>query len=336
MNLQERITALAFLGTRLSQLTAEREEWAQEAYSRNKWFTPENIALAFKGIEKFLQKDVLEKWTSKYNFDETRQVKTVGVVMAGNIPMAGFHDMLSVLISGNKLMAKMSSQDPVLIKKLAELLVEIEPWFSDRIIFREKINEADAYIATGSDNTSRYFEYYFSKKPNIIRKNRSSIAILNGTETVHDIKELGKDIFSYFGLGCRSISHIYLPEGYDKEKLPPGLESFSTVVDYQKYGNNYEYNRALFLLKRIPYLDTGYLLLREEESIFTPVSVLNYSYYKNDEDLKVRIESHQHQIQVISSVGAWYKDSVDFGKTQQPDIWDYADNIDTLKFLTSI
>lgn len=336
MNLQERIKALSFLGRRLEQLTDERKEWAREAYIRNRWFTEENTALAFQGIIKFLKQDVLEAWTADYDFGNSRQAKIVGVVMAGNIPMAGFHDLLSVLISGHKIMAKLSSQDPVLIKHVTDLLIEIEPWFGDRILFRDKIAEADAYIATGSNNTSRYFQYYFSRKPHIIRKNRSSVALIKGEEDQQALEALGKDIFTYFGLGCRSVSKIYFPQGYLVERVLPALSNFSSAVDFQKYANNYEYNRAVYLLKKIPYIDTGYIILREDESVFSPVAVLHFSFYQSEEDLDRRLKAVQDQIQITTSAGGWYRGSVPFGKAQQPEVWEYADKVDTLRFLSEL
>lgn len=336
MELSERIEALAELGYRLESLPAsELEQWELNARALNKWFTESNILKAMKGIRKMLFKDDLKHWIEKYTFPET-QGRTIGLVLAGNIPFVGFHDVLAVLISGNKAEIKLSSQDSFLMSKLLDLLVEIEPRFNSRIIITEKLSQSDAYIATGSDNTSRYFEYYFSKKPNIIRRNRTSVAVLNGKETDKDLIELGQDIFSYFGLGCRNISKVFLPEDFEPEKLIKGLESYSYVVDHSKYANNYEYNRAIFLLKNIPYLDNGFCIFKEDEGIVSPISVLYYEFYSSEKQLKTALNEHKEKIQVITSADGWWEKSVPFGKAQEPELYDYADNVDTLRFLTAL
>lgn len=336
MELSERIKAFAELGNRIDALPApELEQWVLHAKALNKWFTEDNIVKALKGIRKMLYKEALTEWVESYTFQEDHS-HTIGLVLAGNIPFVGFHDVLAVLISGNKAEIKLSSQDSFLMTKILDLIKEIEPRFDSRVITTDKLSQSDAYIATGSDNTSRYFEYYFAKKPNLIRRNRTSVAILNGKETEDDLRELGQDIFSYFGLGCRNISKVYLPEGFEPEKLIKNLESFSYVVDHSKYANNYEYNRAIFLLKNIPYLDNGFCIFKEDEGMVSPISVLYYEFYSSEDQLKTLLNEHKEKIQVITSVGGWWKNSVPFGKAQEPELYDYADNVDTLKFLSEI
>jgi hypothetical protein len=242
-----------------------------------------------------------------------------GVIMAGNIPLVGFHDFLSVLISGNNIIAKTSSKDCELIVKISGILCDINPGFTDKIEFTNgPLTDFDVIIATGSNNSSRYFESYFSKYPNIIRKNRTSIAILDGNETDAELESLGTDIFSYFGLGCRNVSKIYLPEGYELSKL---IQNWSTFA-------NYDFNKAVYLVNKEIFHDTGYILLKENNTLSSPVSVLYFEYFKSQFAAEQRIKKNMENIQCI--VGT---DSIPFGKAQSPQLWDYADGIDTIDFL---
>ncbi|MEI9922101.1 MAG: acyl-CoA reductase [Bacteroidota bacterium] len=323
MKLSERIHAFAELGSSLHSIEpGEKEVLYRHAGNNNAWFTPEQCDLALKGISKFLIKDKLEKWASGYPV--SNDAKKVGVVMAGNIPLVGFHDLLCVLISGHHLAAKLSSQDKVLMRYVVEQLVKIEPRFKDSISFVERLNDVDAVIATGSDNTSRYFEYYFRNKPHIIRKNRSSVAVLTGNETNDQLTALGKDVFSYFGLGCRNVSKLIVPEGYDFIRMLDLWEIYHDVANQHKYVNNYDYNKSILLVNRVPHLDNGFVLITENSALVSPISVL---YYANSGDL------NSDKIQCIVGSGNNY---VPFGKTQEPELTDYADNVDTLKFLTGL
>ncbi len=303
----------------------------------NGWFIEENVRSSVAGIAYMLEKDKLEKWLSAYNFKENNIPKTVGVIMAGNIPIVGFHDFLCVLISGNTCVAKLSSQDNRLIKAIAKKLLAIEPRFNDRIIFEDgKLENIDAVIATGSNNTSRYFEYYFGKYPNIIRKNRNSVAVLTGTETPEQIALLGDDIFLYFGLGCRNVSKLYVPEGYNFDNFFNAIESRKKIVFHSKYANNYDYNKAILLVGKQLHFDNGFLLLKEYEALTTPVSRVNYSFFKDLADVKAELEARKNEIQcVVSATPDEYNSGVAFGQSQQPELWDYADGVDTMKFLLS-
>ena len=321
MKLSERIGAFAELGNLLHSIEpGDRNILFLNANNNNAWFTPQQCDLALKGICKFLVKDKLEKWMAPYPAPVT--VKNVGVVMAGNIPMVGFHDMLCVLISGHRLAAKLSSQDMVLMRYVVEQLVNVEPRFKEYISFVERLNDVDAVIATGSDNTGRYFEYYFRSKPHIIRKNRSSIAVLNGSETDEQLVALGKDVFSYFGLGCRNVSKLVVPEGYHFSRMLDLWEVYHDIAHHHKYVNNYEYNKSILLVNRTPHLDNGFLLITENEALVSPISVV---YYAHAADLT------SDKIQCVVS-----SKHVPFGKTQEPELTDYADNVDTLKFLTGL
>jgi hypothetical protein len=249
--------------------------------------------------------------------------------MAGNIPLVGFHDFLSVLISGNNILAKTSSKDAELIVYLGEILCSLNPAFRQRIKFTEGIlSDFDAVIATGNDNSSRYFEYYFGKYPHIIRKNRNSVAIIDGNETDQELENLGTDIFSYFGLGCRNVSKIYLPGGYDFHTMIRNWNRFSDIINHSKYANNYEYNMAVYLVNKEKFLDTGYMLLKESTELSSPVSVLYYEFYNSEEILSGEIDKLKEKIQCVTG-----NNYIPFGKVQFPKLWYYSDNIDTLDFL---
>ena len=276
----------------------------------------------------------LKEWISAYPYQEKE--KRVGVVMAGNIPAAGFHDMLCVLLSGHKLVAKLSSQDKVLIKYIASLLVAEYPALDFKIEFADQLKEVDAIIATGSDNSSRYFDYYFASYPNIIRKNRTSCAVLNGTETEEDYLKIGEDIFRYYGMGCRNLSKLYLPKDFPLNDLLKNLEKYSPVINHAKYHNNYGYHKAIFLMNSVPHLDTGFLLLQESEQFVSPLSVLYYEHYNDQADLKERLHQWKEKTQVITSKEGWLDQSIPFGEAQKPKVKDYADKVDTMHFLNSL
>jgi hypothetical protein len=256
--------------------------------------------------------------------------------MAGNIPLVGFHDFLSVLISGNKALVKLSSNDTILLPYLTKVLFSIEPEFEDLIEFTdEKFIDFDGVIATGSNNTARYFEYYFGKYPNIIRKNRNSVAVLTGNESTEQLELLANDIFRYFGLGCRNVSKIYIPEDYNFDPFFKAMYSWRHVINQNKYMNNYDYNKAVYLMSNIPLLDNEFMLLKEDKSLSSPISILYYEYYSSMEELTSLIEVSREQIQcVVSECGM--PGEVPFGTTQSPSLWDYADGVDTMEFLLNL
>lgn len=341
MKLQERIDAFVKLGSRLHTIEAgDKNNLYRRAADHNAWFTAPHCEMALNGILKFLVKDNLERWVmgsrrksephSNHYELSPEEPRKVGVVMAGNIPMVGFHDLLSVLISGHKLAAKLSTQDTILMRFVVEQLVEIEPRFGEYISFAERMNDAQAVIATGSDNTARYFEYYFRHIPHIIRKNRSSCAIIRGDETPEQLKILGKDVFNYFGLGCRNVSKLFVPEGYDFRQLLDVWEGYQDVSNHHKYVNNYDYNKSILLVNCKHFYDNGFVLITENQALVSPISVLYYESYSGTPDLD------SEKIQCVASSTGWYTGSVPFGKTQEPELWDYADGVDTLKFLQEV
>ena len=306
------------------------------SYSYNGWFTPESVSKSLNGIAVMLDEDGLIEFSKAIK--EPIAIKKVAVIMAGNIPAVGFHDLLCVLLSGHTILIKVSSDDPTLIPFLAGMLIYYNEEFAPSINFSEgKLINFDAVIATGSNNTAKHFEYYFGKYPHIIRKNRSSIAILNGKETKEELTELGKDIFYYYGLGCRNVSKIYVPQGYKFDTLFESVYDYKYVLDNKKYNNNYEYNRAIYLLDLIPFLDNNFLIIREKEDLHAPTSVLFYETYTNQESIVEKINSLMPNLQcIVSNFEIEGLKTIAFGHTQEPTIFDFADNVNTIDFLNTI
>jgi hypothetical protein len=300
--------------------------------SHNGWYTPEQVYFSIHSWAKALTEENLGKWLSSYEIDSAKP-KKIALILAGNIPLVGFHDFLSVLITGNSVLVKTSSNDQHLLPFLAKYIISIEPEFVEKITFVEgKLEHFDAVIATGSNNTARYFEYYFKDKPSIIRKSRNSVAVLNGTESKEQLIALGEDIFRYFGLGCRNVSKLFVPKGYTFEAFFEAIFAYQEVIHYEKYANNYDYNKAVFLMSNFKLLDNGFLTLKEDKSHASPISSVFYEFYDNIDDLQTRLSSESEQLQCIVSAQL-VENSIPFGQTQQPNLWDYADNVDTISFL---
>ncbi len=340
----ERLQTFVALGNFLRSASAQSElnQVTQQAHYKNNWFTPANSLVALKAIaDEFLNADKLTTWLNQYP-DKPNQPCTVGVVMAGNIPAVGFHDLLCVLMSGHRLLAKLSNQDFVLIHYLIQKLKEINPAFDSLITEAERLNAADAYIATGSNNTARYFDYYFAKKPHVIRKNRTSVGLLMGEESEEEFQKLGHDLSDYYGLGCRNVSTLLVPEGYDFVPLLRALEpQASLYLNNHKYQNNYDYNKSIYLINAVPHLDNGYLLLTQNDGLVSPISVVYYQTYRTLADATAWFDERADRIQVVASAQGWYTGSpalpgVPFGQTQRPGLRDYADGIDTMSFLTQL
>ncbi len=303
--------------------------------SHNGWYTPENVFFAINSWANALTDENLSIWLRKYDFNNSK-TKSVGIILAGNIPLVGFHDFLSVLISGHKVLVKTSSNDQKLLPFLSKYLVSVNKNFKNHITFVDgKLENFDAVIATGSNNTARYFEYYFKDKPSIIRKSRNSVAVLNGSESKEQMIALGEDIFRYFGLGCRNVSKLFIPKNYNFDHFFNGMFPYQDVIKYEKYANNYDYNKAVFLMSNFALLDNEFLTIKEDLGYASPIASVFYEYYDNLETLKTRLETEKEQIQCIVSNNL-ISNSIAFGQTQIPNLWDYADNVDTLEFLIKI
>jgi len=312
------------------------------SYIKNGWFTRENVISSFFGIAEMLRDDQLDKWLSHYDAQlfERAAPKTVAVIMAGNIPFVGFHDMMCVLLSGNSFLGKLSSNDKSLPVKFAKILCEIEPRFQSFITFSEgPVSGFDAVIATGSNNSARYFEYYFGRYPNLIRKNRNSVAILTGDETEDDLLGIADDIFMYFGMGCRNVSFLFLPERYDFHRMIMAFNKYENLKNHHKYFNNYEYHKAVLLVNGAPHLDTGFLVFKEDDSLNSPIAMLHYKKYKTLVDVENHLKTYMDQIQCIVAKNSNMLPGVDCvlpGEAQKPKPWEYADGVDTLKFLMNL
>jgi Acyl-CoA reductase (LuxC) len=336
MNLQHRLDLLVRLG---DYILSDDEKWleARERSSlENSWFLPEFVELATKNIaETFLKKENLETWIARempeaeMNKDKTNP-KSVGLVMAGNIPLVGFHDWLCVFISGHIARIKPSSKDQVLIKHLVAKMTEWDKEMNTLAGFEEILRGCDAYIATGSNNSSRYFEYYFRKYPHIIRRNRTSVAILSGDESTDDLDKLADDVYLFFGLGCRNVTKIYVPPGYDFIPLLEIFKKYNRLADYHKYKNNYDYNLAIHLLNKTQYMSDGSLLLVKEPSFFSPIGQLNYDFYVKKSELVCSLKGSSDLQAIIGS------DFIPFGMAQSPSLTDYADGVNTMQFLATL
>ncbi|WOC40226.1 acyl-CoA reductase [Polaribacter sp. HL-MS24] len=305
------------------------------AQEHNSWFTKEALLDSISSWSNALTEENLTKFTSSLQ-SKNPSSKKVAIVMAGNIPLVGFHDFLSVLISGHAVLVKQSSNDKHLLPFLAKYLEHIAPEFKQKIIFtEEKMTDFDAVIATGSNNTARYFEYYFKNKPNIIRKSRNSVAILTGKESDSDLEKLSDDVFQYFGLGCRSVSKIFVPRGYNFDAFFSGMYNKKELLSNAKYANNYDYNKAVYLMSEFDLLENGFLMIKEDESYSSPIATVFYEYYENEIDLKIKLYEDRDKIQCIVAKN-FIENEIHFGETQNPKLWDYADGINTLEFLSNL
>ena len=330
MKLQNRIELLKQLKKYLHQNRPEWQEAKQKASMANGWFTPEFIDLSVNNIiEHFLDEQQLTNWVQHYHIDDNIVAKNVGVVMAGNIPLVGFHDFLSVFITGHQQTIKLSGKDDILLKHLVQQLYSWEVTMQNYVSFASMLKGCDAYIATGSNNSAVYFDYYFSKYPSIIRRNRTSVAIIKGNETTAELEKLSADIHAYFGLGCRNVTKIYIPEGYDFIPLLQSFHRYKYFADHNKYRNNYDYNLSIYILNNQFYMTNESILLIESGPVFSPISQLNYSFYTDWDAVVAELKSN-NDVQCIAGL------DIPFGKTQSPGLLDYADGVDTMQFLLSL
>lgn len=338
MHLKERIAALDWLGQQLVDFSEPLQAAIRYTHLKNEWFTPENTEKALRSIQStFLQKSALEKWMAHYTFPSEQIPLKVALVLAGNIPLVGFHDVLCVFLSGHRAQVKLSEKDKYLLPYLIKVMAEQYPAVKNRIQFTEKLEDYDAVIATGSNNSARYFESYFGRYPHIIRKNRNAVAVLDGKETAEDLAGLGEDIFTYFGLGCRNVSKIYVPPAYDFEPLLTALHEHRQIVLHSKYKNNFDYNYTLLILNRVPYQANGCILLTENDALTSRIANLHYAYYDSEAALQEELENRREEIQCVVSrkeIENWQV--VAPGQAQHPGLLDYADGVDTMQFLLAL
>jgi len=326
LTIDRRIELLCDLGKYMDQNSLEWMDGQDRAVGSNAWFTAAHISLAIENIiDQFLQKDKLAQWIGKYTLPTN--IRTIGIVMAGNIPLVGFHDFLCGFVSGHKLLLKLSSKDEVLLKHLISKMAGWEPLVAGQVQIADRLNDCDAYIATGSNNTARYFEQYFGKYPHIIRRNRTSVAVLDGAETDEELALLADDVYMYYGLGCRNVTQICVPKEYDFARLLHIFNKHNDYADLNKYKNNYDYHLAIYLLNRVPYMSNESLLMVENDLPFSAVSVLHYKFYENKKKLIEEL-NHNNDIQAIIGNGL-----IPFGDSQKPALSEYADGVDTMAFL---
>ena len=341
MTLKQRISAFVQLGLFINRYASNKplsceiklheglDEIIEVSHLHNNWFTPAFIKEAIINLSVFLDEHTLVLFTSNYKEKES---KTIALICAGNIPLVCFHDLLCVLLSGNKVLIKLSSDDDVLVPFFLKLLTHYEPLYESQLEFASgRLSNFDAIIATGSNNTASHLNYYFGKYPNIIRKSRTSIAILKGDESNLELKKLGKDIFQYFGLGCRNVNKLFVPRGYSFDLFFESIISYGEVINNKKYGNNYDYHRAIYLLESMPFLDNNFVMLKESSDLHSPVGVIYFQYYDSELDIESYLNNNQENIQCI--VGQKY---IPFGYSQQPVITEFADKINTLEFLVNL
>ena len=338
--LTKRIDALASLGQFLSGFSFKEEDPFTQVLKKgtaaNGWFTRDFLNHAIQTWGDTLTHTNLEKWVSKYQLKEPKTPKTVALILAGNIPLVGLHDLLCVWVSGHHALVKCASKDPYLLPFIADFLEQSVNEAYSRIQFTdEKLEGYDAVIATGSNNSARYFEYYFSKVPHIIRKNRNGIAVLSGNESKEELKALATDLVMYYGLGCRNVSKLFLPEGYDLNQVFEGLYRFSEIIQNSKYANNYDYNRAILLMNNRPFWENGFFILKEDKAYAAPIALAHFEYYIHLEAVKKQIAADSEKIQCVVS-HMEIPQTIPFGSTQKPQLWEYADGLDTLAFLTNL
>lgn len=346
MSIPKRISAIYDLGQFFSFITENeidknsnlsKFKYLEEEFNsklklaeiHNPWFTQDNLKFCLEQWGKILTKENLENWISNYSV--TENPKHVGIIMAGNIPLVGFHDLISVLLSGHNAIVKTSSKDDILMDFVINYLLEFED-SKDSIQKVERLKNHDAVIATGSNNTARYFEFYFKEIPHIIRKNRTSVAVLNGNESDEDLKKLAEDIFRYFGLGCRNVTKLYLPEGFNTDKIFEAFFDWNQIINHTKYSNNYDYNRAIYLMGNEEFLDNNFVILKNSKELFSPIGVINFEFYNDLNEVKNEFIQNEEKIQCL--VGNDFE--IPFGDTQKPSLTDYADGVDVMKFLENL
>lgn len=341
MKLENRLEILDSLGKELKELCNNDEHFGfpgfETIYNSNPWFTEDFVKHSLNEWSNLLGIENLKIWISKYDISNKLSDKTLGIIMAGNIPLVGMHDFICAFVSGVKLKIKLSSKDNVLMKWVIERVSEKSAFNNDRIsLCEDQIKDFDAIIATGSNNSNRYFDFYFSRVPNILRKSRNSVAVLSGDETTEELERLADDIFMYFGLGCRSISKLYVPQNYSFEKMVKATHKYEYLKNCFKYANNLDYQYALLSMNRILLINAGHLYLLENNDLHAPVAILNYEFYNNKSEVFEELTKKSESLQCIVTKFNNIANTISFGDSQKPKLDEYADNIDTMSFLTSL
>ena len=338
MNLKTRLDLLIKLGAYIAEKGETLQTSIRKSYIENKWFTEEQVVFALESISKYyLRADLLNDFCESYNIGDNHEAKQVALIPAGNIPLVGFHDMLCVFLTGHTCQIKPSSKDKYLAKTLVEALQQFNPEIRQYFSFVERLKDFDAVIATGSDNTSRYFEYYFKDRPHLIRKNRNGIAILTGDESEQDLRDLGNDVFRYFGLGCRNVSKLYIPRSFDVKRIFEFWKAYDHYIDHNKYANNFDYNSANFILGEAPFLTNNVFILKEDKAFVSRISTIHYEYYDDLKNLQNVLIADKDKLQcVATNLNIEDLPCVKLGEAQKPSLFDFADGVDTIQFLQKI
>lgn len=335
MEIHIRLESLISLGKYIKEYPESLQGAVRLAGIKNHWFTQENVERSLQAIaDKMLDENKLNNWIQAYDLQNITS-RNIGIIAAGNIPLVSFHDILCVLVSGHHLLLKTSERDQVLIPHLLQKLIEIQPAWAEKISIDQRWKDQDAVIATGSNNSGRYFEYYFGQKSHIIRKNRHSIAVLTGNETSEELYRLGKDVFEYFGLGCRNVSMIWIPKNYHFDQLIEAWKPFQELMNFASYKNNLDYQRTIYLMNNTPIVDCDFVNLIDIKNISSPISCVNLAYYEDPSEISSWLEQHDEQIQCVVNFDTFSR-STDFGQAQEPELEDYADGIDTISFLQGL
>jgi len=338
-SLHERLDLLQALAGFLDAPDPLLEAVILEAGQHNPWFTRREVERALQAIRTvFLDRDALAQWAAAYKVPDHRaEMRTIGLVMAGNIPLVGFHDWLSVFVSGHRALIKLSDKDDRLLPFLLDQLVRFRSDVATYWQSTDRLQGFDAVIATGSNNSARYFEAYFGKYPHIIRRNRNAVAVLQGDESKAELEALMEDIFPYYGLGCRSVSALRVPRGFEIRRILEAADRRADIMHVDRYRNNFDYQCALLLLNRVPFLQGQSLLLREDPSLLSPISTLHYQWYDHPGELMAELQRREDEIQCIVSARPLEGLAViPPGTSQQPGLYDYADGVDTMAFINRI
>ena len=321
----------------LTSGTLEMDTILQKAYAANSWFIPEFTKDAIDAIaNEFMDDNACAEWMASYP-KNANTGKTVAVIMAGNLPLVGFHDLLCILASGHTAQIKLSDKDPYLLPWLTDQWVKVDPDLSSRITYTGKLEGFDAVIATGSNNSARYFDYYFKSYPHVLRQNRNGVAVLTGDESMEDLHRLATDIFLFFGLGCRNVSKVYVPEGYDFSGWEEAMADWKYLGDHNKYRNNLDYNFAIYIINSVQHINLGHLILKEDDAIASRIGCVHYSYYSDADSLAQTLQARKEEIQCVISKEPFIGwEHIMFGQSQHPRLNQYADGVDTMQFLTSL
>ncbi len=327
---------LISLGKVFKNPTPELETACLKAERENQWFSQDQIRYALSTWSRLLSEENLTKWMDKYSYSgKNIDPKRIGLIMAGNIPLVGLHDLISILLSGHKALVKLSTNDSVLMQFCIDFLLK-SGFPENKIEVVNRLENFDAVIATGSNNSNRYFEYYFSKVPHLLRKNRTSVAVLTGNETKEQLTGLGEDIFRYYGLGCRNVAKLFVPKGYNPATFFEAVFDYGYLIEHNKYMNNHDYYRAIYLLNQEPFLENNFVILKEEKQLHSPISIVYYQEYEHLEEVDIQINQIRNDLQCIVGQTGKIAGEIPFGTTQEPALWDYADGVDTIEFLLAV